>query len=297
MKVLIVEDDFPSREFLRSLVKLEGYEVYSASNGLEGIEAHNKHKPDLIISDIQMPKMDGLEMLKKLRKQKSDAIFIITTAWGSEDYAINALRSGANNYLKKPIERKNLLDLLKKYNSLVESRKLAKKAEGEIVESYIKLEFKTNFQHIPSIVNQLLSEIGDNIDEVDKTNIELGLDELVTNAIEHGNLQISYNDKYEATENNSLTELYEERMQNPEFANKKIITEFTYNKEWIEWVITDEGKGFDWKTIPDPTTTGHLMDLNGRGIFITHFLFDEMEYIGRGNKVRIRKYKGSKNQA
>ena len=114
MKVLIVEDDFASREFLINLIKLEGYTVFSAANGLEGITEYEKNKPDLIVSDIQMPKMDGLQMLKKLREQKTDAIFIITTAYGSEDYAIDALRSGANNYLKKPIERRNLLSLLKK---------------------------------------------------------------------------------------------------------------------------------------------------------------------------------------
>jgi len=290
MKVLIVEDDFASREFLINLVKLEGYQVFSASNGLEGITEYEKNKPDLIVSDIQMPQMDGLQMLKRLREQKSDAIFIITTAYGSEDYAIDALRSGANNYLKKPIERKNLLSLLKKYNSLVQSRKLAKKAEGKIINRYIKFEFNTNFSHISSIVSQLLNEIGSNIEEVEKTNIELGLDELITNSMEHGNLEISYNDKYEATEDNLLIELYEEKMKNTEFANRKLIVEYSYNKDWFEWIITDEGKGFDWKSIPDPTTDGHLMDLNGRGIFITHFLFDEMEYIGKGNKVRIRKY-------
>ena len=290
MKVLIVEDDFASREFLINLVKLEGYKVFSAANGFEGITEYEKHKPDLIVSDIQMPKMDGLQMLKRLREQKSDAIFIITTAYGSEDYAIDALRSGANNYLKKPIERKNLLSLLKKYKSLVASRKLAKKAEGKIIERFLKVEFSTNYNHISSIVTQLINEIKDNIAEIEKTNIELGLDELITNSIEHGNLEITYDEKQEASDDNVLTELYKKKMSNPELANRKLIIEYSHNKNWFEWIITDEGKGFDWKSIPDPTEDGHLMDLNGRGIFITHFLFDEMEYIGKGNKVRIRKY-------
>ncbi|MBN2758329.1 MAG: response regulator [Bacteroidales bacterium] len=295
MKVLIVEDDFASREFLINLITLEGYEVYSADNGEEGIEEYQKHLPDIIISDIQMPRMDGLQMLKILRNQKSDTIFIVTTAYGSEDYAIDALRLGANNYLKKPIERKNLLSLLKKYNALVDSRKLAKKAEGKTIERLIKIEFNTDIHHIPSIVNQLINEISDNIEEIEKTNIELGLDELITNSIEHGNLEISYDEKLEAADNNTLTQLYSARMKNSEFANRKIIVEYVYNKNWFEWTITDEGKGFDWKSIPDPTEGNQLMELNGRGIFITHFLFDEMEYTGKGNKVRVRKYLKSKN--
>jgi YesN/AraC family two-component response regulator len=289
MKILIVEDDFGSREFLYNLIKLEGYDVEKACDGEEGIEVYHNYNPDLVISDIQMPKMDGLEMLSKLRSEKSDTIFIITTAFGSEDYAIEALRHGANNYLKKPIDKKSLLGLIKKYKTIVDSRKLAKKAEGKVIEKELRIEFKTHFEHIPSIVSQLISEIGFKIDDSDKTNIELGLDELITNSIEHGNLEITYDEKVEASDNNTILDLYKERMSRPELAERKIIVDFKQKVGFVEWLITDEGKGFDWSAIPDPTKGAQLMELNGRGIFITNFLFDEMQYLGKGNQVRVRK--------
>lgn len=289
MRILIVEDDFGSREFLYSLIKLEGYDVKQASNGEEGLEVYKEYHPDLVISDIQMPKMDGLEMLSQLRSDKSDAIFIITTAFGSEDYAIEALRLGANNYLKKPIDKRSLLGLIKKYKSIVDSRTLAKKAEGRVVEKELKIEFDTHFEHISSIVSQLISEISLKIDDSDKTNIELGLDELITNSIEHGNLDISYEEKVEAVDKNTLVDLYNQRLGDPELAKRKVIVNYIQKPGYSEWLITDEGKGFDWKSIPDPTQGAQLMELNGRGIFITNFLFDEMEYLGKGNQVRVRK--------
>ena len=137
----------------------------------------------------------------------SDTIFIITTAFGSEDYAIEALRHGANNYLKKPIDKKSLLGLLKKYKTIVDSRKLAQKAEGSVVEKMLKIEFETHVEHIPSIVSQLISEISLKIDDSDKTNIELGLDELITNSVEHGNLEITYDEKVDASDKNTMLEL------------------------------------------------------------------------------------------
>lgn len=296
MKILIVEDDFGSREYLYNLIRLEGYDVEKAMDGEEGIKVYKEYHPDLVISDIQMPKMDGLEMLSKLRKEKSDAIFIITTAFGSEDYAIEALRLGANNYLKKPIDKKSLIGLVKKYQTIVDSRKLAKKAEGRVIEKELKIEFNTHFEHIPSIVNQLISEISIPIDDSDKTNIELGLDELITNSVEHGNLEISYDEKVAALDTNTMAELYKSRMEDPELMNRKIIVEYRQRNDYSEWLITDEGKGFDWESIPDPTQGAQLMELNGRGIFITNFLFDEMEYIGKGNQVRIRKLFVEPNQ-
>jgi YesN/AraC family two-component response regulator len=290
MKILVVEDDFGSREFLISLIKLEGYDVRQAVNGEEGLQVYKEYSPNLIICDIQMPKMDGLEMLSRLRDEKQDVIFIITTAFGSEDYAIEALRLGANNYLKKPIDKKSLIGLIKKYQAIIESHLLAQKAEGRVIEKTLKTEFDTDFSHIPAIVSQLMSEITLKFNDTDKTNIELGLDELIANSIEHGNLEISFEDKVLASDSNKMLELYSQRMKIPEIAQRKILVEFVQKMNYCEWIITDEGKGFDWKAIPDPTQGAQLMELNGRGIFITNFLFDELEYMGKGNKVRIKKY-------
>ncbi|MCF6241398.1 MAG: response regulator [Bacteroidales bacterium] len=289
MKVLIVEDDYPSREYLINLIGLEGFDFKAAENGKEALEIYKYYDPDVIISDIQMPYMDGLELLSAIRKDKSDTIFIITTAFGSEDYAIEALRRGANNYLKKPIRKNSLLSLLEKYKSLVESHKLAEKAQGRIIKKDILFEFDTNISHIPAIISQLISEMNVNLDDSEITNIELGLDELITNALEHGNLAISFNEKVEASNNNTMQELYAQKMKIQEYAQRKLRVYYKLRPEYCEWLIEDEGKGFDWRLIPDPTQSTQLMELNGRGIFITHFLFDEMEYLGKGNKVRVRK--------
>jgi YesN/AraC family two-component response regulator len=289
MKILIVEDDYGSREFLYSLIKLEGFDVEMAINGEDGLEKHASYNPDLIICDIQMPKMDGLEMLSRLRKEKSDTFFIITTAFGSEDYAIEALRLGANNYLKKPIDKKSLIGLIKKYKSIIDHRLLTKKAEGKIIEKELKIVFETNIEHVSTIVSQLLSEINVSFDDSERTNIELGLDELITNSIEHGNLGITFEEKVYAADSNRIPELYKEKMNNLELAKRKIYIDFKQKDGYCEWIITDEGKGFDWKSIPDPTQGAQLMELNGRGIFITNFLFDEMEYMGIGNQVRVKK--------
>ena len=78
-------------------------------------------------------------------------------------------------------------------------------------------------------------------------------------------------------------------MSSSDLAKRKIYVDFIQKDGFCEWTITDEGKGFDWKSIPDPTQGAQLMELNGRGIFITNFLFDQMEYMGRGNCVRVRK--------
>jgi len=285
MKILIVEDDHASRLFLESLLESNNYDFRSAENGIEGLNVFDEYNPDLVFTDIKMPIMDGLELLEAIRDKNSDAIVVIVTAFGSENYAIQALHLGANNYLKKPVSGQELLRLLKKYKAIISGKYSPESLPGKLIDRTYSIEFKSEFTKIPKIVDKIMIESAIEIDDSEKVNIELGLVELITNAIEHGNLGISYVEKQLALDDGTLSELFDERLHNAKYKNRKIKVDFFTDEEKYQWTITDEGEGFNWKIIPDPTDQEHILELNGRGIFISKFLFDKIEYIGKGNIV------------
>jgi len=290
MKVLIVEDDRASRFFLESLLESNGYDFRSAANGIEGLNVFEEYAPDIVLTDIQMPIMDGLELLEAIRDTKSDTIVIIVTAFGTENYAIQALHLGANNYLKKPVSGQELLRLLKKYKAILTSKYSPDALPGRLINRKFTLEFNTEFNKIPKIVDKVIVESNLDIEDNEKINIELGLVELITNAIEHGNLNINYLEKQKALDNGVLGELYTERMKSPVYQNRAVTINFFADPEKFQWTIIDEGNGFDWKILPDPTDEEHILELNGRGVFISRFLFDKIEYIGNGNTVVATKF-------
>ena len=114
-KILIVDDEKDILEFLSYNLKKEGFSIYTASDGLEGLGKTKKIKPDLIIVDLMMPKMNGIEMCENIRNDKkiSNVIILFLTA-RSEDYTqIAALDSGADDFLKKPIKPKLLISKVK----------------------------------------------------------------------------------------------------------------------------------------------------------------------------------------
>ncbi len=114
-KILIVDDEKDILEFLSYSLKKEGFSIYTASDGLEGLEKTKKIKPDLIIVDLMMPKMNGIEMCENIRNDKklSNVIILFLTA-RSEDYTqIAALDSGADDFIKKPIKPKLLISKVK----------------------------------------------------------------------------------------------------------------------------------------------------------------------------------------
>ncbi len=107
-RILVVDDEERIINFLRSKLHASGYEVLTASNGLEGLEQAQAQEPDLIMLDLIMPKMDGLEMLKELRSFSTVPV-IILTAKGADADRIKGLQLGADDYLPKPFNPDELV--------------------------------------------------------------------------------------------------------------------------------------------------------------------------------------------
>ncbi|NOY54067.1 MAG: sigma-54-dependent Fis family transcriptional regulator [Deltaproteobacteria bacterium] len=102
--ILIVDDEQSMREFLSILLKKEGYAVHTASNAREALQQIEERIFSLIISDIKMPGMDGLQLLQKVRKISPDTLVLMITAFGSTDTAIEAMKKGALDYIIKPFK-------------------------------------------------------------------------------------------------------------------------------------------------------------------------------------------------
>ena len=107
-RVLVIEDDETAREQLARVIQKEGFEVVTAEDGQVGLKIFRKEKPEIVITDLRMPGVDGLEVMRTVRKLSTNVPIILITAFGETDIAISALREGAMDYLKKPLD----IDLL-----------------------------------------------------------------------------------------------------------------------------------------------------------------------------------------
>jgi len=291
MKVLIVEDDPASRELMGEMIKLEGHDLRTAENGLQALSLFKEFKPHLVISDIQMPKMDGLELLKRIRDMSLETIVVIVTGAGSEEFAIKALRLRANNYLQKPVRLNDLLPLLEKYSALVEPTGSLGQIKTTRDENKRTFTLENDPAKIGDFVDLLVKDIDKEILILGRMDAKVGLYELLANAIEHGNLEIPKMEKFNALNKGKfgLEELYEKHRSDPHFAGRKIMVELTKDDVACEWLIADEGKGFDYEHIL--RNTGPVGSIEAKGIFIAQFHFDELEFLGNGNQVRARKLK------
>lgn len=174
--VLIVDDEEDIREFLSFNLKRENYNIITAVNGIEAIEATHKHNPDIIILDIMMPEMDGIEVCSELRKDSrfNNTIIILLTA-RCEDYSqIAGFDAGADDYICKPIKPKILVSRIKAIEKRID--KISKPQEPESTnifineliidkEKYIVI-YSGNIYNLPRKEFELLSLLASKPDKV-----------------------------------------------------------------------------------------------------------------------------------
>ena len=134
-RILVVDDEESIREFLEIMLKKEGYEVSLAEDGLKGKEMLAKKTFDMVISDLQMPHMTGLELLRHTKEASPDIVFMLITAFGTTETAVEAMKIGAYDYITKPFKidevRLNIQNALRSRSLEVENRVLKKELVKE----------------------------------------------------------------------------------------------------------------------------------------------------------------------
>ncbi|MCB0421553.1 MAG: sigma-54-dependent Fis family transcriptional regulator [Bdellovibrionales bacterium] len=134
-RILVVDDEESIREFLDIMLRKEGYEVTCVEDGQKAIDIMAKKSFDMVISDLQMPNVTGIELLRKVREQNEDILFMLITAFGTTESAVEAMKLGAYDYITKPFKidevRINIANALRSKNLELENRALKRELVKE----------------------------------------------------------------------------------------------------------------------------------------------------------------------
>ena len=149
-KLLLIDDEPDILRVLSMSLKADGYDVVSAPNGTEGIAAFEKEKPEIVITDIKMPGMDGIEVLKKIKDLDIDTEVIIITGHGDIENAIEALKHGASDFINKPVRDEALSIALRRAREKFDIRQQLKEyttdLERKVDEATREVRRRSNFQ-------------------------------------------------------------------------------------------------------------------------------------------------------
>ena len=150
LKILYVEDDIFAQEEMQHFLKGKADRIFIASNGREGIESFEFRRPDIVIADILMPVMDGISMIKELKKIDSGAHIVITTSVNSVDTVLEAVDLGIDSYIVKPLDFTELELKLNKIGDAIQLEKGKVKGRLDVLENKNRIEdsIKKDFMRI-----------------------------------------------------------------------------------------------------------------------------------------------------
>ncbi|MBW2733688.1 MAG: response regulator [Deltaproteobacteria bacterium] len=293
-KILLIDDEPLVREELGELLQEEGFEVLSGSDGQEGLNLFRQHQPDLVITDVRMPRIDGLTLIRTLRRESPTTPVTVITGHGNESMAIDALRAGVVDFLKKPVRIDDLLAALARMETalhLAHATTAPSLPKGTLLrEQRWSYELRNERGSVSDFVDGLLGICAADLERRWLMELSLALQELMINAIEHGNLEVTYADKSDALKRGILDTLLTERALRPEMSSRHVIIDVirksgTADSGTLQITITDQGSGFDWRALPDPTNPTNLLAEHGRGVMLARLSVDDLSYNENGNSV------------
>ena len=288
--VLVVDDSALDRKLAGGLLekRLEIAVLY-ANDGRDALKQFEHHVPDLVVTDLMMPEMNGLELVEAVRHRYPLTPVVMMTSKGSEEIAVEALEKGAASYVPKRILSRRLPETVERILEVArEVKEQARLMERLVADECVFL-LENDIRLIASFVRYLrqgLRGVG-LCEESDHMRISIAVEEALLNAYYHGNLEVD--SKLREGDGNEFMELARQRCDELPYRDRRISIKATYSDSEAVFVIRDDGEGFDSRQIPDPTNPDNLLRSTGRGLLLMRSFMDELRFNDIGNEVTMIK--------
>ena len=289
-RLLVVDAEPLDRERLLGHLRELGHGAVAAEDGRQAW-ALLQERPeawDMVLVDRDLPGLDGIEVLRRIKAHPvlEGVPVILQTRLATPGQISEGIRAGAWYYLTKPFGAEVLGSVLEtaladreRHLELLTQSELAGRTFALMSEGRFRLQTLEAARDLAAVLAEACPE---------PRRVVVGLSELLINAVEHGNLEISYTEKGRLRESGCWEAEIARRLAQAEFSRRWVAVEYRRTPEAMEVVVRDQGPGFDWRPYMElsPERDFHL---HGRGIAMARLMsFDHMEYRGRGNEVAVR---------
>lgn len=288
--ILVVDDSMMDRRIAGGLLeKQPDWRISYAKDGQEALDLIAKAHPDLIVTDLQMPEVNGLELVQEVKRSYPLIPVILMTAQGSEQIAVKALESGAASYVPKVRLSDELVSIADRVLSLAGERRTQRVLMQRMESMKARFVLNSEPRLLTSLVGHLQRTLNDMglFTESDRLRVGVALEEALLNAAYHGNLEIS--SELREQDHSAYYDLARERTQLAPYARRQIFVDVDFSRENVEYIIQDEGPGFDPSKLPDPTDPLNLERPCGRGLLLMRTFMDAVKYNNAGNQVTMSK--------
>lgn len=298
--ILVVDDSKTDRELVKRLLRTDAsLDVVAAEDASAAMSSLGDSVPDIVLTDLRLPGVDGLKLLEKIHSQYPLVPVVLMTGYGNEQTVLQALQQGAASYIAKDRLAEDLASTV--HSVLAASRQQL--GEQELLDCRESIEQRFQLTNNQSLIESLavhLKQVALSMgvcDAADGTRLVVALQEALFNALFHGNLEID--PELRQGDKRAYQELAAKRREQQPYKDRRIHVGVIATREAAAFVIRDEGPGFNSKkslarfTSVSPTDRINLQE--GHGLLLMHtFLDHQVTYNEEGNEVTLVKQRADR---
>ena len=289
-RVLVVDDAPVDRTLAGKLLeKGTDIKVTYATNGREGLAAIERETFDLVVTDLQMPEMNGLELVSAVRALHTSVPVILMTAHGSEEIAMQALQRGAASYVPKQNLAQDLLSTVETVLAVA----TAEQKHQRLLECLMRTESHFLLDNDLSLIPPLVGHLRENLvrmqlcDETGLIRVVIALSEALTSAICQGNLEID--PELREPDEQAFQQLLSERRRQKPYRDRRVNVIAKELLPEARYVVRHDGPGFDWSHMPDMSDPENLASVRSRGLLLIRTFMDQVDHNESGNEITMVK--------
>ena len=292
--VLVVDDNpIDSCKVGRLIERGLGWRLEYACNGMEALAVLERFQPDIILTDLFMPELNGLELVAAARQRYPSIPIVLMTGQGNEEIAMRALRAGAASYVPKKKLGSSLIETLDQLATTARfglRRQQLLECVTESVSSFVLENDRTLVAPLVALLQDMLAGMH-LVDERDRVRVGVALEEALINALYHGNLGVASELKEE--DDALFMRLAEERRRLSPYQERRIHVRVRLTTTEATIAVRDEGDGFDPSQLRDPTDPANLERPSGRGLLLIRTFMDEVSHNNAGTQITMVKRRKS----
>lgn len=290
--ILVVDDSALFRRLAGGLIRDGlGRQVIHANDGIEALSLLETVEPSIVLTDIQMPRMDGFEVVKAIRANHPQIPVVLMTAFGSETVAMRALSAGAASYVPKDFLISHLVGTLRQLLNVVE----VNRRRRQLMSCQTSRAGSFELSNDPNLIPELAALIQEELlifaigDQTARMRVAIAIQEALANALYHGNLECSTDLRQE--DERHFYRLAEDRRSIEPYCSRRIYLNTMIDRQEARIEIRDEGPGFDVASLDKPFDPEDLMRVGGRGMILIRSFLDVVTHNESGNQITLIKRK------
>lgn len=288
--IIVVDDSTTDRIRIAGLLKLRSdWKIQTAANATEALEAIRRQPVDLVLTDLQMPEINGLELLETISQEFPSIPVMVITGMGSEELAVQTMKSGAAQYVCKTDPPSLIRESIDKVLLAKADLAIHKSVMGRMLSDSYRFQLQTDTSMMSGMSRFLGGKAGaiGICSEAELPRLIIAMEEALLNACLHGNLELESTLKEE--DGSKFEALAAERSSSSPWKDRIVTVDASFSPYQMTIKIKDEGKGFDPSALPDPTDPENLLKPHGRGVMMMRLFLDEVKWNDAGNEVTLLK--------